>query len=195
MSQATNFWDQQFAVEGYKYGTAPNAFLTEQAHRIAPHSKVLVPGDGEGRNGVWLAEQGHQVTALDASAIGLQKAKALAMDRRVSVQLLQADLADWQAETLFDAVVLTYVHLPPGLRPPAHRRLAHARAGARLAQARRPARHRGARQGRARGAGREGAAVCRGCGGAGTLGLRRAACSLGQYEKRSCSRLIKKDFR
>lgn len=126
MSQATNFWDQQFAVEGYKYGTAPNAFLTEQARRIAPHSKVLVPGDGEGRNGVWLAQQGHQVTALDASAIGLQKAKALAMDRGVSVQLLQADLADWQAETLFDAVVLTYVHLPPGLRPQAHRRLAQA---------------------------------------------------------------------
>lgn len=126
MSQAMNFWDQQFAVEGYKYGTAPNAFLTEQAHRLAPHSKVLVPGDGEGRNGVWLAGQGHQVTALDASTVGLQKAKALALDRGVSVQLLQADLADWQADSLFDAVVLTYVHLPPGLRPHAHRRLAQA---------------------------------------------------------------------
>ncbi|MDD2545612.1 MAG: methyltransferase domain-containing protein [Burkholderiaceae bacterium] len=126
MSQALNFWDQQLSVDGYKYGTAPNAFLTRQAHRIAAHAKVLVPGDGEGRNSVWLAEQGHQVTALDASAVGLQKAKALAMDRGVTVQLLRADLADWQAETLFDAVVLTYVHLPPGLRPQAHRRLAQA---------------------------------------------------------------------
>ncbi|WEE75558.1 TPMT family class I SAM-dependent methyltransferase [Comamonas testosteroni] len=75
-----DFWDQQFSVEGYKYGTAPNAFLQSEAHRIAPSSKVLVPGDGEGRNSVWLAQQGHQVTALDVSSVGLQKAKALAVE-------------------------------------------------------------------------------------------------------------------
>lgn len=126
MTTMPNFWDQQFSTEGYKYGTAPNAFLTEQVHRIAPHSRVLVPGDGEGRNGVWLAEQGHQVTALDVSTVGLQKAKALAMDRGVSVQLLLADLEDWRADALFDAVVLTYVHLPSDLRCKAHRHLAQA---------------------------------------------------------------------
>ena len=121
-----NFWDQQFAVEGYKYGTAPNAFLQSEAHRLAPRSKVLVPGDGEGRNSVWLAQQGHHVTALDASAAGLQKARTLAQERGVAVQTVLADLADWQADTVFDAVMLTYVHLPPGLRPHAHRRLAQA---------------------------------------------------------------------
>lgn len=50
MNKAMNFWDQQFSEEGYKYGTAPNTFLQSEAHRIAPCSKVLVPGDGEGRN-------------------------------------------------------------------------------------------------------------------------------------------------
>ncbi|UUC91651.1 bifunctional 2-polyprenyl-6-hydroxyphenol methylase/3-demethylubiquinol 3-O-methyltransferase UbiG [Comamonas sp. C11] len=121
-----NFWDQQFSVEGYKYGTAPNAFLQSEAHRIAPSSKVLVPGDGEGRNSVWLAQQGHQVTALDVSSVGLQKAKALAVEGGVMVHTVLADLEDWRAESLFDAVVLTYVHLPPSLRPYAHRRLAQA---------------------------------------------------------------------
>ena len=120
------FWDARYADDVYRFGEAPNAFLARQAERLQPGLKALSVADGEGRNGVWLAEQGHQVTALDASAVGLQKAKALAMDRGVSVQLLQADLADWQAEALFDAVVLTYVHLPPGLRPHAHRRLAQA---------------------------------------------------------------------
>lgn len=68
-----NFWDQRFAEPGYKYGTEPNAFLREQATRFAPHSQILVPGDGEGRNGVWLAQQGHSVTSVDSSAVGLQR--------------------------------------------------------------------------------------------------------------------------
>lgn len=126
MNSDMNFWDQMFAAEGYKYGTTPNAFLQSEAHRIVPRSTVLVPGDGEGRNSVWLAQQGHQVTALDASAVGLQKARALAHERGVQIQTVLADLADWQASTFFDAVALTYVHLPPCLRPQAHRRLAQA---------------------------------------------------------------------
>lgn len=126
MNKAMNFWDQQFSEEGYKYGTAPNTFLQSETHRIAPCSKVLVPGDGEGRNSVWLAQQGHQVTALDASSVGLQKAKALAVERGVMVHTVLADLEDWCADSLFDAVVLTYVHLPPSLRPYAHRCLAQA---------------------------------------------------------------------
>ena len=48
------FWDQRFAEPGYKYGTEPNAFLLQQAARLAPASQVLVPGDGEGRNGCLL---------------------------------------------------------------------------------------------------------------------------------------------
>ncbi len=54
-----NFWDQRFAEPGYKYGLAPNAFMQQAVARLAPGSQVLVPGDGEGRNGVWLAQQGH----------------------------------------------------------------------------------------------------------------------------------------
>ena len=121
----SSFWDQNFSAPGYKYGTAPNAFLAEQAQRIKPGGEVLVPGDGEGRNSVWLAQQGFTVTAMDASAVGLEKARALAAERRVALQTVQGDLVEWAPEAgRFDAVVLTYVHLPEAIRRAAHRRLA-----------------------------------------------------------------------
>ena len=120
-----NFWDQNFSVAGYKYGTSPNAFLVEQVGRLSPASDVLVPGDGEGRNSVWLAEQGHRVTAMDASRVGLQKASSLAGERGVAIKTALGDLADWApAPSSFDAVVLIYVHLPEAIRQQAHRRLA-----------------------------------------------------------------------
>ena len=120
-----NFWDQRFAEPGYKYGTEPNAFVMQQAARLAPASQVLVPGDGEGRNGVWLAQQGHRVTSVDSSAVGLQKANALAASQGVALTTLLVDLADWSPEPAsFDAVVLVFTHLPQDIRQRAHRRLA-----------------------------------------------------------------------
>ena len=120
-----NFWDQRFTEPGYQYGLQPNVFLREQAVRLAPGSRVLLPGDGEGRNGVWLAQQGHRVTSADKSAVGLQKASALAAERGVALTTLQIDLADWQPEPdSFDAVVLIYTHLPSTIRSGAHQRLA-----------------------------------------------------------------------
>lgn len=122
-----NFWDQQFAVAGYKYGTQPNAFLVAQAQRLPPAAEVLLPGDGEGRNSVWLAQQGHCVTAVDMSRVGLDKTERLAAERGVTVRTVCADLAEWQPEAgTADAVVLTFLHLPPALRPVVHRRLCDA---------------------------------------------------------------------
>lgn len=122
-----NFWDQQFSAPDFKYGTQANAFLREQAHRLPPHADVLLPGDGEGRNSVWLAQQGHRVTAMDSSAVGLQKAQALAARQGVTLQTLLADLEHWQPEPAsVDALVLTYVHLPAFLRAKAHQSLLQA---------------------------------------------------------------------
>jgi hypothetical protein len=53
----SKFWDDRYDDSGYAYGTTPNQFLTEQQHRLKPGVKTLVVGDGEGRNGVWLATQ------------------------------------------------------------------------------------------------------------------------------------------
>jgi len=120
-----NFWDQRFAEPGFKYGTEPNAFLLDQAHRMSPPSQVLVPGDGEGRNGVWLAMQGHRVTSVDNSVVGLQKAQSLAASRGAVLCTERVDLADWQPTTAsFDALVLIFTHLPAAFRQAAHRRLA-----------------------------------------------------------------------
>lgn len=126
-----NFWDERFAGPIYKYGTEPNAFLREQAHRFAAAAQVLVPGDGEGRNGVWLAQQGHPVLSVDYSEVGLTKARDLAAQRgsdtarRLTTQC--ADLADWTPPpATFDAVVLVFCHLPGALRQLAHPRLAQA---------------------------------------------------------------------
>ncbi len=122
-----SFWDQQYATADFKYGTAPNAFLLQQASLIRPSGDVLVPGDGEGRNGVWLARQGHHVTAVDSSSVGMAKAQALAAEHGVSINTIVADLTEWTpAPDSVDAVVLTYVHFTPELRTAIHGRLLRA---------------------------------------------------------------------
>lgn len=120
-----NFWDQRFSEPGFKYGVEPNAFVREQASGLKPGSRILLPGDGEGRNGVWLAQRGHQVTSVDSSAVGLRKAAELAELRGVQIITQLADLAHWSPEAgTFHAVVLVFTHLPPLIRCDAHRRLA-----------------------------------------------------------------------
>jgi len=129
MTQA--FWNERFAMADYKYGRAPNAFLRAQAHRLAPGSRVLVPGDGEGRNGVWLASRGHEVWAVDYAQAGLAKGRQLAeaSGRAVAERFhtLHADLTEWSPTAgPWDAVVLIYCHLPSAQRQVVHRRLAAA---------------------------------------------------------------------
>jgi SAM-dependent methyltransferase len=122
-----NFWDQNYSLEGYKYGLAPNAFLVGQSGRFPTNAQVLVPGDGEGRNGVWLAKQGHRVTSVDSSKVGLDKALVLASREGVTIQTCLADLAEWSPPAAgFDLVVLTFLHLSPALRTDVHRRLVQA---------------------------------------------------------------------
>ena len=123
-----NFWDQSYtSVEGFKYGESPNAFLQEQAYRLASGSRILVPGDGEGRNGVWLARQGHSVLSVDGSEVGLARARELATRNGVTLELQHADLAAWEPEPAsVDAVVMIYLHLPPAVRPLVHAKLKQA---------------------------------------------------------------------
>ena len=89
------FWDARYQADGYLYGTRPNAFLVEHAYLLNPDMRVLMAGDGEGRNGVWLAEQGMKVVSVDFSPVALQKATKLALDRGVRLMAVCADLTDW----------------------------------------------------------------------------------------------------
>jgi SAM-dependent methyltransferase len=107
-------WDERYAGGGFQFGEAPNLFLLSQAHRLRPGMRALAVGDGEGRNGVWLAQQGLLATSIDWSSVGLEKARALAARRGVALRTITADVTrwDWPAAG-FDVIAWIFVHLPP----------------------------------------------------------------------------------
>ncbi|MBS0248269.1 MAG: class I SAM-dependent methyltransferase [Proteobacteria bacterium] len=88
-------WQQRFAEPGYLFGTAPNAFLKASAHLLPKGGRALAIADGEGRNGVFLAEQGLDVLSLDFSPVAQEKARELAAERGVTLRVEQADLTTW----------------------------------------------------------------------------------------------------
>ncbi len=99
-------WEGRFAVETYVFGTAPNAFLERQAPLLQAGQTALSIADGEGRNGVWLAQQGLQVTCQDFSPRAREKALALASSRGVQVDYQLGDLTEYAfPDAAFDVVV------------------------------------------------------------------------------------------
>ncbi len=114
-------WDERFAQAEPVYGEHPNAYLCAQAHRLTPGCKILVPGDGYGRNGIWLAKQGFQVTTIDLSPVGVERARNAAQAAGLAMSIEEADLATWTWPVGgFDAVASIFLHLPPDLRPQIH---------------------------------------------------------------------------
>ncbi len=122
-----SFWDERFATEEYIFGTAPNAFLQQHIttiKQLLPTGKVLCLGEGEGRNAVFLAKQGYEVTAVDLSDVGLQKAKRLAQEQGVTLHTQVVDLATYDIPNgEFDLIVSIFVHLPPALRQRLHQQV------------------------------------------------------------------------
>lgn len=116
-----DFWNTRYAENGFAYGTQPNVYLNSHAALFKKGAKVLVIGDGEGRNGVWLAEQGCQVTSVDASKVGVEKAQALAAEKGVNIDAIVADLNEWEwPKSEYDFIVIIYVHFPPEVRALLH---------------------------------------------------------------------------
>jgi len=111
-------WNERYAGEEYHFGTEPNVFLVAQRALLTPGMTCLAVADGEGRNGVWLAEQGLHVLSVDSSHVAQAKAKRLAQQRGVSMQFEQVDLVQWDWGTdKFDAVAAIFIQFaPPGLR-------------------------------------------------------------------------------
>ena len=115
-------WDERYGSGDFQFGEAPNRYLEELRPWFAPGLRALALGDGEGRNGVWLAQQGFRVTSLDWSPVGVAKATALARQRGVTVHALVGDAAAWSyPEAGFDLVAWIYLHLPPADRAAAAR--------------------------------------------------------------------------
>lgn len=113
-------WDKRYNQESYAYGKEPNAFLASVDLNTF-NGKVLCLAEGEGRNAVYLAQEGFDVTAVDQSAVGLEKARKLAEERGVSIHTEQADLAEYHIEPAYwDGIVSIFGHFPPPLRRRIH---------------------------------------------------------------------------
>jgi cyclopropane fatty-acyl-phospholipid synthase-like methyltransferase len=103
-------WDKRYELPGFLFGEQPNAFLKSQQGLLKPGWHALSLADGEGRNGIWLAEQGLHVHALDASPVALRKARTLARKRGVALRFEHADLLDWNwPEAAYDLVVAIFI--------------------------------------------------------------------------------------
>ena len=113
-----NVWNERYKQDEYHFGTEPNAFLLSQVVRLKPGMSCLAVADGEGRNGVWLAEQGLQVLSVDNSSVAIAKARALAKLRNVNMGVELVDLALWDwPEAEFDVVVGIFIQFAaPELR-------------------------------------------------------------------------------
>ena len=113
-------WDDRYSEEGYAFGTEPNDFLVDSAS-VLTTGDTLVLGDGEGRNGVYLATLGHRVITIDLSSVGVAKANQLAAQRGTSIDARVADLAnfDMGAEQ-WDNIVSIFCHVPTELRRRVH---------------------------------------------------------------------------
>jgi SAM-dependent methyltransferase len=98
-------WQQRYSAPGYLFGTAPNAFLRSQAYLLPKRGTALAIADGEGRNGVFLAEQGLDVLSIDFSSLAQEKAKKLAAERGVRLRVEQADVTAWTwPEAAYDVI-------------------------------------------------------------------------------------------
>lgn len=113
-------WDERYQADEYIFGTEPNDFLKANTDQLKP-GRVLCLADGEGRNGVYLAKLGFDVTAVDSSAVGLKKAQKLATESGVAIKTIQADLNDFVIEpNHWDNIISIFCHLPEPLRKKVH---------------------------------------------------------------------------
>jgi SAM-dependent methyltransferase len=105
-------WNRKHGEGGLLFGAEPNRFLVAEVDGLQP-GRALDVACGSGRNSVWLAGRGWRVTGVDFSDVALEQAKALAAERGVDVDWVQADLLGWRPfDEAFDLVVVLYLQLP-----------------------------------------------------------------------------------
>ena len=125
-------WDVRYGQDDFAYGTEPNTFLKDQGKRLFSFEsknkkKALCLADGEGRNGVFLAKLGFDVTAVDNSSVGLEKAKKWAKKNGVSLTTVCEDLATYDlGKKSWDLIVSIFCHIPPEIRKPMHAQIYNA---------------------------------------------------------------------
>ena len=119
----TDFWNERYATEEYAYGTEPNLFFKDNLEQLVP-GKILFPAEGEGRNAVFAAKLGWQVSAFDPSTEGKRKAEKLALENGISInyQIDNYESMSFPAN-YFDCIVLIFAHMHPLKRNEYHQKL------------------------------------------------------------------------
>ena len=106
-------WNERYSSEELVWGIEPNRFLAEELGDAEPVGRVLDLACGEGRNAIWLAERGFEVTAVDFSEVAIERARGLAGRRGVDVEWICADVTSYEPPPeAFERVVVLYLHLP-----------------------------------------------------------------------------------
>ncbi len=118
-----SFWNERFGTEEYAYGKAPNTYVEQELRKLKP-GKILFPAEGEGRNAVFAAKLGWQVTAFDPSTEGKKKALLLAQRNGVSINYtIDTYESVTFPENSFDCLVLVFAHMPAAKRCEYHQKL------------------------------------------------------------------------
>jgi SAM-dependent methyltransferase len=115
---AAQVWDKRFSANPALFGEQPNQWLADHAVKVPTHSKVCCIADGQGRNGLFLARQGHSVDAFDASLVAIEQLRAAATTTQTQINANVLDIATWEPEPeSYDVVVAIYIQFaPPALR-------------------------------------------------------------------------------
>ena len=118
-----NTWNDRFSREDFAYGVEPNLYLKEQLEKLAI-GKILFPAEGEGRNAVFAARMGWEVSAFDISVEGKKKAIRLAAENQVTIDYQLGELRTLHYEPEeFDAIALIYAHFPAKIKSSVHKML------------------------------------------------------------------------
>lgn len=122
-----DMWNERYSATEYAYGVAPNAFFAKSIKKYQPRGKILLPCEGEGRNAVFAAKTGLEVSAFDLSEEGKKKAFALAKVENVSLHYEVGNFLDAQLEeNTFDIAALIFAHFPSDILHRCHRKVANA---------------------------------------------------------------------
>lgn len=117
----TNRWDERYASDEFAYGEEPNDYLKEQLNKLEA-GKILFPAEGEGRNAVFAAKLGWEVSAFDISNEGQKKAFQLAEKNNVVIDYQVGELQTLgYTEGQFDAIALIYAHFPASIKSQLHK--------------------------------------------------------------------------
>jgi len=120
----SNFWDERYSSKEYVYGRKPNHFFKEQIDKISVSGKILLPGEGEGRNAIYAAKLGWKIDAFDQSSVAKLKALKLARETNVEINYSNVDLAKVAPQkNYYDCAAIVFVHLAQDIRSEFHKKV------------------------------------------------------------------------